>query len=222
MPGWFGFLRESGSRIWVARVWFFSVWSVGGRWRAARAHRRSRPRRRSDAARGAAPSPSRRPGPAPGGRRRRWARGTTGRPRPRPRRGARRAVERRERRDVPALDVGLAPGGLGLRDRLPACRHLLGAGRRPERMPVGHGDAPLRHRAVRLACRDLREDPPRLVVEEGVEQRRGVLDVLLGAGPQERREVDRAPARRSPSLALGRRACAATARGAPAQKTKLP
>ena len=86
----------------------------------------------------------------------------------------------REGRDQAALDVAPAPGRPGALDRLPAGRALVRGGRRPDRVPEGHGDTPVRQGAARLLRRDLAEDAPRLVVEEGMEQRRGALDPGLG------------------------------------------
>ncbi len=99
------------------------------------------------------------------------------------------AVERGDRVDVALLPVRLRPEverppGRGL-----ARGELGGARRSPDRVVVGHRDAPLRHAARGILRRDLLEREARLLVAEGVEQRDRAREVLRDRRRTGRREV---------------------------------
>jgi hypothetical protein len=90
-----------------------------------------------------------------------------------------RRIEGVESGDVALLDRRPAADRLGLGDGRAAGGHLLGGGRRPDRMPPRHRDPPVRHGALRVARGHALEAAPRLVVEERMEQRGGVAQLLL-------------------------------------------
>src|SRR5205823_4856464 len=75
-----------------------------------------------------------------------------------------------ERLDESSLALRAAGHSHGLLDCCLAGMHFVGSWRCPDRMPPRHGDSPLRHRAVWILRRELGENPPRLFIEERVQQ----------------------------------------------------
>src|SRR5258707_10795821 len=57
--------------------------------------------------------------------------------------------------------------------------HFIRGRRRPDRMPPGHGDSPLRHRAFRIALRHRSKNASRLFVEKRVKQRYATGEIRL-------------------------------------------
>ena len=112
----------------------------------------------------------------------------------------RRAGRVRERPGIPVEDadrVDVSPLALGrssergrfLRGR-PAGRELRGIRRGPDGVVVGHGDAPVGHRATGVLLRHELEGPARLFVSERVHEGDGAREVRLDLRAAGRREVD--------------------------------
>src|SRR4030095_9785933 len=85
---------------------------------------------------------------------------------------------RSDRLDEALLPLGLAADRPRLRDGLAARQQLLRGRRRPERMVLGHRDAPPRHRAAGVLRRDLGVPAAGLFIEKRVEQRRRDVELL--------------------------------------------
>ncbi len=81
--------------------------------------------------------------------------------------------------DQTPLDVGPAADRPGALDGLAPGLLLLGGGWGPDGVPERHGDTPVRHGTARVLLPDLGEAAPRLLVEEGVKQRRRPVEARL-------------------------------------------
>ena len=89
---------------------------------------------------------------------------------------ARVAVEDTNRVDVSALALGPGRNGRGHGCRVGACGELIGRRRRPDRVVVGHGDPPLRHRAPWILPGHVLERAARFLVAERVQERGGARE----------------------------------------------
>ena len=97
-----------------------------------------------------------------------------------------------DRGDVALLPVRLRPESGGLFGGGAAGGELRWSGRRPDRVVVRRRDAPVRHPALGVLRRDLRERGARLFIPERVEQRDGPREGGLELRLAGERELDRA------------------------------
>ena len=112
-------------------------------------------------------------------------------------------VEGRDRRDVVLLALGFRRRGECLRDRLRARLQRRRAGRKPQRVPMAHRDAPIAHRAAGLRFGDRGERLQRLGIPERVQGPHGVLERLLRGRPAGDREIDFTRRFRRPGPGIG-------------------